>query len=359
MALTPLRFEPVFRRYLWGGRKLGTLLGKLIGEEGDYAESWEIVDRGQDQSRVKYGPLAGKTLSELMTAYGAELLGRHHPQGQFPLLMKFLDSEKTLSVQVHPDDAMAARLNPPDLGKTEAWVVLAAEPGSLIYAGLKRGFDRAALAREVQRGTCELCLHRIEPKVGDCIFLPAGAVHALGAGLVIAEIQQSSDATFRLFDWNRGAGSDGQPRPLHIEQSLEAVDYELGPVNPQRPRTTERAEVERLVECDKFVLDRWRFDKPQTIGGDERFHLLAVLEGEIEVAGDPPANHCEKRDDVVACRDGRLPSEADCCEHGAGYLSAVRAMGHERFALPMGQCWHFRPAAASDGFLARTPRLLL
>lgn len=286
MPLYPLRFEPRFRRYLWGGRKLGTLLGKSIGEGSDYAESWEVVDRGADQSRVVAGPFAGMSLGELMSTHGAELLGRHYPQLRFPLLLKFLDCNKTLSVQVHPDDKMAARLNPPDLGKTEAWVVLAADPGSLIYAGLKRGFDRAALAREVQRGTCELCLHRIEPKVGDFVFLPAGAVHALGAGLVIAEIQQSSDATFRLFDWNR-FGTDGQPRPLHVEQSLDAIDYALGPLSPQRPQPTEQPCVQRLVGCDKFVLDRWQFEQPRTIGGDERFHLVAVLAGSVQIAEDP------------------------------------------------------------------------
>jgi mannose-6-phosphate isomerase len=285
-TLYPLRFEPLFRRYLWGGRKLGTLLGKTIGEGNDYAESWEVVDRAGDQSRVVAGPLAGKTLGELVRTHGVELFGRHPPVPRFPLLLKFLDCEKTLSVQVHPNDAMAARLKPPDLGKTEAWVVLAAEPGSFIYAGLKRGFDRAALAREVQRGTCELCLHRIEPQVGDCVFLPAGAVHALGPGLVIAEIQQSSDATFRLFDWNR-VGSDGQPRPLHIEQALEAIDYALGPVSVQQPQSTEQPHIKRLVSCDKFVLDRWQFDRPEVIGGDERVHVLAVLGGAVEVAGDP------------------------------------------------------------------------
>src|SRR5207245_2472669 len=111
----------------------------------------------------------------------------------------------------------------PDLSKTEAWVVLHAEPGSLIYAGLKRGFDRAALQREVQRGTTELCLHRLEPKPGDCLFIPAGTVHALGAGLLVAEIQEASDTTFRLFDWNR-VGPDGNPRPLHVEQALATID---------------------------------------------------------------------------------------------------------------------------------------
>ena len=285
-ALYPLRFEPIFRRYIWGGRKLGTLLGKPIGEENDYAESWEVVDRQDDQSRVVAGPLAGKTLSELVQERGAELLGRHHPQSRFPLLFKYLDCEKVLSVQVHPSDELAAKMNPPDFGKTEAWVVVAAEPGSLIYAGLKRGMDRAALEREVQRGTCELCLNRFEPQAGDCLFLPAGMLHSLGAGLVIAEIQQSSDVTYRLFDWNR-LGPDCQPRPLHVREALEAINYKLVGIRPQAPRVTERAGVERLVECDKFVLDRWRIDGPGQLDADGRFHILSVLEGAVNVSGDP------------------------------------------------------------------------
>ena len=280
--LYPFRFTPIFRRYVWGGRKLGTLLGKPIGEGSDYAESWELVDRGDDQSRVVDGPLAGTTLGELKPHRGPDLFGRQYPQSRFPLLFKFLDCAKTLSVQVHPDDAHAARLIPPDFGKTEAWVVLAAEPNSLIYAGLKRGFDRHALEREVNRGTCELCLHRMAPRPGDCIFLPDGAVHALGAGLVIAEIQQASDTTYRLFDWNR-LGSDGKPRPLHVNQALEAIDYKLGPVDVQKPQPTDTPQLTRLVYCDKFVLDRWTLDGPQTIGGDERFHFLAVIDGAIDL----------------------------------------------------------------------------
>jgi mannose-6-phosphate isomerase len=300
-SLYPLRFESLFRRYVWGGRKLAALLGKSIGEGNDYAESWEVVDRQADQSRVVGGALAGVTLGELLRGHGKELLGRHHPQPRFPLMLKFLDCEKTLSVQVHPDDRQAANLNPPDLGKTEAWVVLAAEPGSVIYAGLKRGFDRPALEREVHRGTCELCLHRFQPQPGDCIFLPAGAVHALGAGLVIAEIQQSSDATFRLFDWNR-TGPDGVSRPLHVEQALASIDYQLGPVNPQAPQPTQQPHVQRLVQCDKFVLDRWEIGERNSspgehdgvgdgerweIGGDDRCHLLTVLSGVIDVIGGP------------------------------------------------------------------------
>jgi mannose-6-phosphate isomerase len=286
--LYPLQFRPVFRDYLWGGRRLASVLGKDVGGLDICAESWEIVDHGDDQSVVAAGPLAGTTLNRLTTEYGHELLGRHHPQSRFPLLFKFLDAKQTLSVQVHPDDRQAAQLDPPDLGKTEAWVVLDVEPGSLIYAGLKRGFDRPALEREIARGTSELCLHQFEPGVGDCVFLQAGTVHALGSGLLVAEIQQASDTTYRLFDWNR-LGADGKPRQLHIEQGLAAIDYERGPVAPQRPLATDNPCVERLVECDKFVLDRWHISEATTVGGEQRFHILACLEGmaAINIAGHP------------------------------------------------------------------------
>lgn len=286
--LYPLRFQPLFRRYLWGGRRLATVLGKDIGPAEACAESWEIVDRGPDQSVVLAGPLAGQTLSDLVTHRGPELLGQHFPQASFPLLFKFLDCQRMLSVQVHPNDEQGARLDPPDLGKTEAWVVLQAEPGSVLYAGLKRGFDRAALEREVQRGTTELCLHRLEPTPGDCLFIPAGTVHALGAGLLVAEIQQASDTTFRLFDWNR-LGPDGAPRALHVEQALATIDYGRGPVSPQIPQALEQDDSFRLVASDKFILDRHEFAEPQTIGGDDRFHILAVLAGQAVIAGDPSA----------------------------------------------------------------------
>lgn len=285
-TLYPLRFEPILRRYLWGGRRLGHVLGKPIGEGDDYAESWEVCDRPDDQSIVASGPLAGTSLGELVRNRAGELLGGHAPLERFPLLFKFLDAQRTLSVQVHPHDEHAQTLSPPDFGKTEAWVVLDAEPGSVIYAGLKRGFDRAALERELVRGTCELCLHRFEPQPGDCIFLPAGMVHALGTGLLIAEIQQSSDVTYRLFDWNR-VDTDGRPRALHIEQALEVIDFSHGPASPQTPRPTDHSHVERLVECDKFVLDRWTIVSPELLGGDDRCHLIAVLEGELTIAGDP------------------------------------------------------------------------
>ena len=282
----PLRFEPIFRRYLWGGRRLGTVLDRPIGEGEDYAESWEIVDHGDDQSVVAAGSLAGRTLHQLVEEHGAELLGRHHPQSQFPLLFKFLDAQRNLSVQVHPNDTQAAKLDPPDLGKTEAWVVLARTPGSKVYAGLKRGFDRHAFQRELTRGTAELCLHSFEPEVGESIFLPAGVVHAIGEGMLVAEIQQASDTTYRIYDWKR-LGTDGRPRELHVEQALEVIDFDYGPAGAQTPQPTDLAHVERLIACDKFVLDRWSFDAPHAAGGDDRCHIIAVVEGGVKAAGDP------------------------------------------------------------------------
>jgi mannose-6-phosphate isomerase len=214
--------------------------------------------------------------------HGRELFGRHYPRNQFPLLLKFLDCQRTLSVQVHPNDEQGAKLDPPDLGKTEAWVVLSAEPGSKIYSGLKQGVDRQTLEREVERGNCEVCLHEFEPSAGDCVLIKAGTVHALGAGLLVAEIQQASDTTYRLFDWNR-LDTDGKPRQLHIQEALDVTDYKRGPVDPIIPSSTADPKVEHLAKCDKFVLDRLRLSEPRTLANDDRFHILAVVEGSISV----------------------------------------------------------------------------
>ncbi|MEO1527104.1 MAG: type I phosphomannose isomerase catalytic subunit [Planctomycetota bacterium] len=278
----PLQFEPLIKQTIWGGNRLGTLLGKGIGEEGNYAESWEIVDHGEDQSVVTNGPLAGQTLSNLMSQHGPWLMGDAAHDG-FPLLLKYLDCNRVLSVQVHPDDAYGATMEVPDLGKTEAWYVVAAEPDSLIYAGLKAGVDRAALSEAMAAGETDSVLHSFHPDPGDCVFIPAGTVHALGAGLVIAEIQQSSNTTFRLFDWNR-VGADGNPRPLHIEQSLEVSDYDSGPV--QARKSDSNAEGwQNLIRCEKFRL-RTLESGEDTIGGDGEFHVLTVPTGEVTLETD-------------------------------------------------------------------------
>jgi mannose-6-phosphate isomerase len=199
---------------------------------------------------------------------------------------------------VHPDDRQAAKLDPPDLGKTEAWVVLAAEPGSRIYAGLKPGVDRVTLERKLAAGECDACLHEFEPQPGDCVFIEAGTVHALGAGLLVAEIQQASDTTYRLFDWNR-VDQGGKPRPLHIREALETIDYSRGPVDPQQPRPTGKPHAERLVACDKFVLDRLRIAEPQRLGTDNRFHIVAAIEGAMTMESEGGTQQLRRGDTVL------------------------------------------------------------
>lgn len=292
--MTPLEFVPILKRRRWGGRRLGTVLGKPIGDGDDWGESWEIADHGEDQSRVADGPYKGRPLNQLLAEQGTELLGRHQGLGQFPLLVKYLDAHDRLSVQVHPDDDLARRFNPEEYGKTEAWVVLQAEPGGCVYAGLKEGIDRNRLNDALAAGSVEDCLHRVDVQLGDCLYLPAGTVHALGEGLLLAEIQQSSDLTFRLYDWGR-LDQTGHPRPLHIEEALQCIDFGRGPVNPVSPRPLtsplsgrgERDDgphrVEELVRSEFFVMHRHRAAEPFTMPHDGRFHILMSLSGEAEL----------------------------------------------------------------------------
>ena len=277
----PLLLQPRYRRYIWGGRRFATALGRDLPLGDDYAESWELVDRGDDQSIVAAGPLEGRTLGSLVRDHGHDLLGRHAPLPAFPLLFKFLDACRDLSVQVHPDDARAAKLLPPDRGKTEAWYVVDALPESRIYAGLRAGVDQTALAQAIRAGRCETVMHSFVAKPGDCIFIPAGTVHAIGAGLLVAEIQQSSDVTYRLFDWNR-TGPDGKPRPLHVDAGVEAVTR-LGPVNPVVPASSADPAMKRLVTGDFFIFDEVRPAGNWSVGGDDACHFIAVLEGMLHL----------------------------------------------------------------------------
>jgi mannose-6-phosphate isomerase len=282
--LQPLKFTPILKRIRWGGRRLGELLGKSIQHESDYAESWEVCDHGADQSLVAAGDFHGWPLRQLVRERAPQLLGRHAGIPQFPLLIKFLDAHDRLSLQVHPDDAKARAFVPGERGKTEAWVIIAADPGSCVFAGLQPGVTETELRRALSQGTVERCLHRVAVSCGDFLFIPAGTVHAIGEGIVLAEVQQSSDLTFRLFDWNR-LGADGLPRELHVEQSLACIDFSRGPVNKLTPAAApvNGQLLEELVNCPYFTIRRHTLSQSLTISADHRCHTVMGLVGDCDV----------------------------------------------------------------------------
>jgi len=282
--LPPLTFQPILKRIRWGGRRLGTLLNKKIGDAGDYAESWEIADHADGQSLVDSGPLAGQSLNSLIRTYQHELLGHKSSATQFPLLIKFLDAHDWLSLQVHPDDRLAKHYDASENGKTEAWVILDSQPDSQIAAGLRDGVTPEQLRHSLIDGTVESCLNLISVQPGDCVFVPAGTVHALGPGIVLAEIQQQSNLTFRLFDWGR-LDAAGKARPVHVEESLACTDFNRGPVFAAQPvqLCDSSHPFEELVRCEHFVIRRHRFLDPIRISTDDRFRILICLSGSAVV----------------------------------------------------------------------------
>lgn len=282
----PLRFESYLRPMVWGGRQLAEVLGKHLPELGPYGEAWEISDHPSHASAIVQGPHKGQTLRQLMEREPSLLLGdsaARYPR--FPWLVKLLDAWDWLSVQVHPNERDVARLWPGEGSKTEAWFVLAAAPTSRVYAGLLPGVDETRLRSALREGTVGDCLHQFSPRPGDCVFLPAGTVHAVGGGVLMAEVQQTSDATFRLFDWNR-RDAKGQSRQLHVEEALACINWHGGPVQPVRAEGYPGGQQgpggairQRLVECAYFTLEYLRESEPFPCGGIGLLQVLMVLHG--------------------------------------------------------------------------------
>jgi mannose-6-phosphate isomerase len=222
--LYPFTFQPIFKERIWGGRNLERLYGKQLPQGCKIGESWEITDRPEGVSVIANGPLRGKDLRWLMKNHLSELLGDSAaPNERFPLLVKILDAQEKLSLQVHPPASVARELAGEP--KTEMWYITDATPEAELYVGLKRGITKPEFARRVQDGTVADCFHRVHVQAGDAMFLPSGRVHAIGAGNVIFEIQQNSDTTYRVFDWNR-VESNGRPRDLHIAESLASINFD-------------------------------------------------------------------------------------------------------------------------------------
>ena len=275
---SPLRFRPHLKALVWGGRGLGESLGKELPTHNAYGESWEVSDHDSHSSVIADGPLAGQTLRDLMRNDSAGLLG--NPRERFPWLVKFLDAHDWLSVQVHPDDRSVARLWPGEGGKTEAWFILDARPGSRVYAGLLPGVDERTLREALASGRVADCLYSFEPRPGDCLFLAAGTVHAVGGGVLMAEVQQTSDATFRLFDWNR-VDSLGKSRELHIDKALACIDWEAGPVQPIRVPDYPAGEEGStpLVRCPYFDLDYHHVRASHALNRTPAMQVVIVLHG--------------------------------------------------------------------------------
>ncbi len=284
MSLYPLTFKPLFKERVWGGRNIERLYGKPLPPDQLIGESWEITDRPEGVSEITNGPLAGRSLRWLMENHAGELLGPARAEAKsFPLLVKILDAQDKLSLQVHPPAALATQLGGDP--KTEMWFIADATPAADLFVGLKRGVTREDFECKVRDGSVADCFHRHAVQAGDVMFLPSGRVHAIGAGNVIFEIQQNSDTTYRVFDWNR-VGLDGKPRDLHLPQSLASIDFhdfEPRLVQGEFSRNPEIS-IRYLINDPLFRVNQWRVRR------DGRFYLsnelpqiLGVISGELVI----------------------------------------------------------------------------
>ena len=286
--LYPFVFQLIFKDRIWGGCELERLYAKKIPAEKPIGEAWEISDRPGDASVIANGNLAGKDLRWLMTHHAAEILGDAKPaaDGRFPLLCKILDAREKLSLQVHPPASKAAELKGEP--KTEMWFIADAAPDASLYVGLKRGVTRAEFEKKVADGSVADCFHKIPVKAGDTMFLPSGRVHAIGDGLVIFEIQQNSDTTYRVFDWNR-VGLDGQPRELHIAQSLASIDFnDFEPkLVPQNYRNAPNFKFRQLVEDPLFNVQELVFENAGSVKLSAQYlRIIAVTKGAAKISDD-------------------------------------------------------------------------
>ena len=300
LPIYPLRFDPIFQYRLWGGRRLTDWIEQPLTGEGPIGEAWLLSDREDYPSRVSEGPLEGQTIAKLIELSPAYLLGTLSARfKRFPLLLKFLDVSAMLSVQVHPSDAHPNLIPEGETGKTEGWVVLEAQPQSRIYAGLKPGVTAKDL-RTLSSTTVNDCLSSFSPLPGQSVLVDAGTIHSLGDGVVVLEVQQNSDVTFRLYDWDHIDPNLRGLRPLQIEQALQCIDMKQGIIRPVKPNVEEIHPVrrERLLDCSHFRI--WR------VSGGEAF--------DVGIAGAPT---------ILVCVHGTGAVEHDGSNYGMKVGSVV------------------------------------
>jgi mannose-6-phosphate isomerase len=284
-----LRFEEACFKRIWGGTRLRESLGKDIPADQRIGEAWMISDHREHESVVADGPCAGKTLRRLIEEDAGAVLGsraRLTVQGRFPLLLKLLDSGEALSVQVHPDDKDAERLGEPDVGKTEMWHVFEADRGSELICGLESGVRKEDFASMITDGSFEDVMTRFPAPPGTTAFVPAGTVHAIGGGILLAEIQQNSDLTYRIYDWNR-VDDEGNPRQLHLDKAMEVIHFDSPHAGPSSPLAFEinGCRAEMLGACRHFAAERIFLDTHlERLTKGESFHILLQKTGSARIS---------------------------------------------------------------------------
>jgi mannose-6-phosphate isomerase len=268
----PLTFRPIFMERIWGGRRLESKFGKKLPPKARIGESWEIVDRPEAQSVVLRGPLKGKTLHELWNEERSLIFGELPNAPRFPLLVKLLDAHENLSLQVHPPERVARNLGGEP--KNEFWYVAAAKPGAQLLLGFCKPSSRDEFESALRQGTAADYIYKIPSKGGDSAFLPAGRLHAVSAGNLLIEIQQNSDTTYRVFDWNR-VDEKNKPRQLHIDQALQCIDF-----NDVAPKLVE-ARGELLLRHELFEIQKWNLDSLREVTPLGQFAIVCCLSGSL------------------------------------------------------------------------------
>lgn len=286
-SLYPLKFEPILKDKIWGGTRLRTMLYKEISDANCCGESWEVSGLVGDESMIINGFLAENNLNELLEIYMTELVGEKNYEKYglgFPLLIKFIDAQDNLSVQVHPNDELAQRKYGQS-GKTEMWHVIASEPGSGLYVGFNKTVSKAQFEEAIANGTVEEVLQFYPVQPGDTFMIPAGTVHAIGKGVLLAEIQQPSDITFRVFDWNR-VDDEGNSRELHVQEALEAIDFDHQTDNFKVEYQPQLNKTVRLVRSQYFNTSLLEFDQPlnKSFVEIDSFVIYMCLDGQILLA---------------------------------------------------------------------------
>ena len=272
----PVVFEPIFKERIWGGQKLAAFFGKRLPANKRIGESWEIVDRPEAQSIVREGPLSGRSLHDLWATFREELFGKVPDTPRFPLLIKLLDAQEKLSLQVHPPQEIAESLG--GEAKSEFWYVAAAEPNAKVFVGLRKSMTRDQFEEALHSGTVADCVHAIQMKSGAAMFLPSGRFHAIGAGNLLVEVQQNSDTTYRVFDWNR-VDDQGKPRQLHVNQALQCIDFNDVAPKPIEPRG------ELLTRHQFFEVQKWNLESARDIAPLGEFAIVLCLTGALQSAG--------------------------------------------------------------------------